>query len=97
MQNNKGFIMIEFLIAILITSILSLLSISYMNVNFDNQVFASKYSYMQSESIANKTYSNISEYDIYFNKEGKVNRGKTINIDNRKYVIRLGYGNLRYE
>lgn len=103
MQNKQGYLMLEMIICLSITCILMLLTINYSNIDFNHYSFPSIYMNAKSNSLVNKEKSNIdtnifdNNKHVYFNKNGNINKANTLTYRNHKYIIRLGYGNLRYE
>ena len=82
-----------------------LLTINNLDYEYHHLVFSSAYHLKQSESLLNQINvyidSNIydidSNHQIYFNHQGKVNMAQSISSFNHHYLIRLGFGNLKYE
>ncbi len=98
-MSDKGFTLIEMILSLFLMSIISALTLSYLVIDFNDLVIPSEYHYIQSEAIAKKETQNFSFYgqNIYFNYDGKVNQAQSISVKQKVYVIRLGFGNLRYE
>ena len=102
MQNKQGYLLLETILCLFITAILMILTINYNNIDFEDKIFVSEYFNAKSNSILNKekTIVNTEQFNdeiVYFNKSGNVNQANTIKHYKHKYVIRLGFGNIRYE
>lgn len=100
---SKGFALTEFLIAILIVSILTILApnikrdlhINTAHKHFENAYVRDKFNSMinvESKCIENNNI--ISKYPICFNGRGNINQAQTIQIlsNATKYTIHLGSG-----
>lgn len=102
MQNKQGYILLEMIVCLSITCILMLLTLNYYNINFNHTIFSSEYMNAKANSILNKEKTNINtelfnNEQVYFNNKGHINKANTIYYNNHSYVIRLGFGNIRYE
>ena len=104
MKKNKGYVLYELLICMLILSVLLSMTINFSkDINFIGHEFSSEYSLIQSKALLNnRKYEVINKgisnkFPIYFNKRGNINMAQTINYKGKSYIIRLGYGNLIYE
>lgn len=100
-MNKKAYGLVSLLVALLIMSCISLITINnYHEINLDKYFFINNYLYEQSNSIAEKQRIDLNNKEgrsIYFNKDGKVNMAQTIDFNNGKVVIHVGSGYLTYE
>ena len=101
-MNKKAYGLSSVLIVLLIMSAFTCLVCSnYSDINLDKYTYINNYLYEQSLSILNKqerdVYSYNANHNVYFNKDGKVNMGQTINFPNGDVVIHVGNGYITYE
>lgn len=99
---KKGFSLLEVLLTLVIISSLLVVSIStFSKPNLDYLSFINEYLSTQTNSIVNKNTNELkNDYTrehIYFNANGNVNGGRSIEISNRNIVIHLGNGYITYE
>ena len=101
-MNKKAYGLSSVLIILLImTAFTCLVCSNYHDINLDKYAFLNNYLYEQSLSILNKeerdVYSSMSNHNVYFNKDGKVNMGQTVSFNNGDVVIHVGNGYVTYE
>lgn len=100
-MNKKGFSLLEILLTLFVISSLTVLLISHLSTpNLDHIYFMNDYIKCQSEAICereNIQMNNSYGKSIDFNKDGKVNMGQTVDINNHKIVIHIGTGYPTYE
>jgi len=93
-MSNKGSILIELLLVLLVMTVLELLFFPYYKINtFHHYYFLNNYQLNQLEAMK-KGEKIILDNDISFNAKGNVNQAKTIEINNHNYVIGLGLGRI---
>ena len=99
---KKAYGLASILIVLLIMSVSTILiTVNYKDINLDKYVFINNYLYEQSNSLLNReegdVYCEEADYNVSFNKDGKVNMGQTINFENGDVVIHVGSGYITYE
>lgn len=72
-------------------------TMSFAKVSNNNyEVYYQQHNFLYKQSKALKQYYKEDyAYDIYFNPFGNVNQAKTIEIENKELVIRLGSGHVQ--
>lgn len=64
------------------------------NRNFDEYKFIHRYLYTQSKAF-NLRQKIAFQHQISFNALGNINQAKTINIDNKQIILRIGNGSIK--
>lgn len=98
-MNKNGYTLIEMLLTLVV--IASMLTLTLHNTYmFDSKHydFMNAYLSKQVDSLTSRNNLVLEEDDsIYFNENGHVNRGQSINIGRYKIIVHLGNGYLTYE
>lgn len=104
-MRNKGYLMVELMIAVLITSFLTIITgIKLKNYEGDDRIYMSEFLLCKAEAMAKKTTSVLktgtsikSRYPVYFNKNGSINQAQTIYLKSGRMIVSLGSGYYLYE
>ncbi len=98
-MNNKGYTLMEMLLTLVI--IASMMTLTLKNTymfNDDHYKFMNAYLDAQTDSLTSRTNVLLNDdNNIYFNENGHVNMGRSIDIGKYKIVVHLGNGYLTYE
>lgn len=98
-MNNKGYTLMEMLLTLVI--IASMMTLTLKNTylfNDDHYNFMNAYLNSQVDSLT--TRSNVlleEDNSIYFNENGHVNSGRSIDVGKYTVIVHLGNGYLTYE
>ena len=95
-MTKKGYTMLELLLTLMIISSLFVILLrSFNEPNIDYLLFMNDYLLGQKEALVNREefiLNNDYGKPISFNKDGKVNMGQTLDINNHSIVIHIGSG-----
>lgn len=104
-MHNDGYTLLEMLVVLFVSSVVSLLFIpSIWIYPLDNEQIEALYNYLHTQSIVNQQFTSLSDAHpifsqsgLYFNEIGGINQAMSLSYQNKRYIIRLGFGNLRVE
>lgn len=97
-MNEKGFSLLSMLLVLMVLTSLSLLTIKRAIFLEDKHLsMINDYFDMQIESLTKKQRNSMNDYNIHFNKSGRVNQARSIDINGHHIIIHLGNGYLTYE
>lgn len=98
-MNNRGNTLLSMILTLMImASMMTLTLKNNVEVDTSHLRFINNYISTKCDALINKTRIELEEDNsIYFNENGHVNMGQTLNIGKHKVIVHLGNGYLSYE